>query len=396
MRIELRGFNPLKRVLLPFAILAVAVVVFLIIVRNPERLEPAEPEQSLATVRVATVQPEAVKLEVSSQGKVQASRRVALSASTSGQVSWVSPSLVPGGFFASDEVIIRLDSRDFENALERSRSAVAQAETEAKHSATELERYRELANRSLVSDSQLQDLQRQADLNQGRLRDAQAALAQTELDLRRSEVRAPFAAIVEDTSIELGQNVNRGQSLANLLSADDVEVRIPLALSQLGYLDIPLGYRGELPADIAPKVVLSGMFGGQLLHWEGKLVRTEAGIDASNNSVQAIVRVKQSSTQAGLGESKTAVPLPIGLFVEANISGKTVEGIYALPREVIRSGNRVLIVDAENRLRFRDVEILRLENERVLIQSGLRAGERICMSPIQAVVDGMLVQVAQQ
>ncbi len=381
---------------MPFAILAIAVFVFLIIVRNPERLEPAEPEQSLATVRVATVQPEAVVLQVSSQGKVQASRRVSLSASTSGQVSWVSPALVPGGFFASDEAIIRLDSRDFENALERSRSAVAQAETEANHSATELERYRELANRSLVSDSQLQDLQRQADLNQGRLRDAQAALAQTELDLRRSEVRAPFAAIVEDTSIELGQNVNRGQSLANLLSADDVEVRIPLALSQLGYLDIPLGYRGELPADIAPKVVLNGMYGGQLLHWEGTLVRTEAGIDVSNNSVQAIVRVKQSSTQSGLGESNSEIPLPVGLFVEANILGKTVEGIYSLPREVIRSGNRVLIVDAENRLRFREVEILRLENERVLIQSGLRAGERICMSPIQAVVDGMLVQVAQQ
>jgi len=386
----------LKRVILPFAILAVAVFVFLIIVRNPERLEPAEPEQALATVRVATVQPEAVTLEVSSQGKVQASRRVALSASTTGQVSWVSPSLVAGGFFAEDDVIIRLDSRDFENALERSRSSLAQAETEAKHSETELERYRELANRSLVSDSQLQDLQRQYDLNQGRLRDAQAALAQTELDLRRSEVRAPFAAIVEDTSIELGQNVNRGQALANLLSADDVEVRIPLALSQLGYLDIPLGYRGELPLEIAPKVTLSGMYGGQLLQWEGTLVRTEAGIDASNNSVQAIVRVKQSSTKEGLGESNNTVPLPVGLFVEADIQGKEIEGIYALPREVIRSGNRVLIVDAENRLRFREVEILRLENERVLIQSGLNAGERICMSPIQAVVDGMSVQVAQQ
>ena len=386
----------MKRVILPFAILAVAVFVFLIIVRNPERLEPAEPEQALATVRVATVQPEAVTLEVSSQGKVQASRRVALSASTTGQVSWVSPSLVAGGFFAEDDVIIRLDSRDFENALERSRSSLAQAETEAKHSETELERYRELANRSLVSDSQLQDLQRQYDLNQGRLRDAQAALAQTELDLRRSEVRAPFAAIVEDTSIELGQNVNRGQALANLLSADDVEVRIPLALSQLGYLDIPLGYRGELPLEIAPKVTLSGMYGGQLLQWEGTLVRTEAGIDASNNSVQAIVRVKQSSTKEGLGESNNTVPLPVGLFVEADIQGKEIEGIYALPREVIRSGNRVLIVDAENRLRFREVEILRLENERVLIQSGLNAGERICMSPIQAVVDGMSVQVAQQ
>lgn len=381
--------------MLPFAILAVAVVIFLIIVRNPERLAPVAPEQSLATVRVAAVQPESVTLEVSSQGKVQASRRVDLSASTSGQVSWVSPSLVPGGFFAADDVIIRLDSRDFENALERSRSSVAQAETEANHSSTELARYRELAQRSLVSDSQLQDLQRQADLNQGRLRDAKAALSQTELDLRRSEVRAPFASIVEDTNIELGQNVNRGQSLANLLSADDVEVRVPLALSQLGYLDIPLGYRGELPQEIAPEVTLSGMFGGQLLHWTGTLVRTEAGIDASNNSVQAIVRVEQSAIQQEAGEGKRKIPLPVGLFVEASIRGKTIDGIFALPREVIRSGNRVLVVDAENRLRFREVEILRLENNRVLIQSGLNAGERICMSPIQAVVDGMLVQVAQ-
>lgn len=386
---------PLKKVILPVAILAAAILLFVVIIRNPERLEPSSPEQSLATVRVAQVQPEAVTLEVHSQGKVQASRRVNLSASTSGQVSWVSTSFVSGGFFDADEVILRLDSSDFENALERSRSTVEQAETEANHATVELERYRELAQRRLVSESQVQELQRQADISAGRLRDAKAQLAQTQLDLRRSEVRAPFATIVENTAIELGQNVNRGQSLANLLSADDVEVRLPLALSQLGYLDIPLGFRGELPEALAPEVTLSGMFGGQIHHWRGQLVRTEAGIDASNNAVQAIVRVQQSASQNPLpGESSQVIPLPVGLYVEASIRGKTVDNLYALPREVIRSGNRVLIVDAENRLRFREVEILRLEDERVLITSGLRPGERICMSPIQAVVDGMLVQVA--
>lgn len=386
----------MKKVILPFAILAVAILIFVVIIRNPSRLEPSNPEQALATVRVAQVQPEAVTLQVQSQGKVQASRRVNLSSATSGQVSWVSSSFVAGGFFEADEVILRLDSSDFENALERSRSTMEQAETEANHATVELERYRELAERRLVSESQLQDLQRQADISAGRLRDAKAQLSQTQLDLRRSEVRAPFATIVENTAIELGQNVNRGQSLANLLSADDVEVRLPLALSQLGYLDIPLGYRGELPAELAPEVTLSGMFGGQLHHWRGTLVRTEAGIDASNNSVQAIVRVEQSAVQnPPQGESTQSIPLPVGLYVEASIQGKTVDNLYALPREVIRSGNRVLIVDAENRLRFREVEILRLENERVLIASGLRPGERICMSPIQAVVDGMLVQVAQ-
>lgn len=385
----------MKRVILPFAILAFAILVAVVLVRNPERLEPTPSEQTLATVRVDLVQPETLTLQVSSQGKVQASRRVNLSASTSGQVSWVSPSLVAGGFFAKDDVILRLDSSDFENALERSRSALGQAQTEAEHAQTELARYESLAQRRLVSESQVQDFRRQADITAGRLRDAKASLAQTELDLRRSEVRAPFATIVESTSIELGQNVNRGQALANLLSADDVEVRLPLALSQLGFLDIPLGYRGELPDAMAPTVTLSGMFGGQLHHWQGRLVRTEAGIDASNNSVQAIVRVEQiASQQPPSSEDPQAIPLPIGLYVDASIRGKTISNVFALPREVIRGENSVLIVDDENRLRFREVEIMRLESDRVLISDGLQAGERLCLSPIQAVVDGMLVQVA--
>lgn len=386
----------MKRVILPIAILVGAFLVFMILVRNPERLEAVAPEQALATVRVATVQPESVTLQVNSQGKVQASRRLSLSAAAAGPVDWISPSLVAGGYFAADEVILRLDSSDYQNALERSRTSLEQAETEAQHAASELARYTELAARRLVSESQVQDLQRQADVTAGRVRDARASVAQAELDLRRSEIRAPFASVVESTSIELGQHANRGQELAVLLSADDVEVRLPLALAQLGYLDIPLGHRGELPADVAPPVTLTGMYGGQMHNWQGKLVRTEAGIDATNNSVQAIVRVEQSATAGTNGEEVTTVPLPVGLYVEAAISGKTIDGIFALPREVIRGNSQVLVVDAENKMYFRDVEILRLESDRVLIQSGLRAGERICMSPIQAVVNGMTVQVIEE
>ncbi|MGB4248639.1 MAG: efflux RND transporter periplasmic adaptor subunit [Pseudohongiellaceae bacterium] len=386
----------MKRVILPVAILVGAFLVFMTLVRNPERLEAVAPEQALPTVRVATVQPESVTLQVNSQGKVQASRRLSLSAAATGPVDWLSPSLVAGGYFAADEVILRLDSSDYQNALERSRTSLEQAETEARHAADELARYTELAARRLVSESQVQDLQRQADVTAGRVRDARASVAQAELDLRRSEIRAPFASVVESTSIELGQHANRGQELAILLSADDVEVRLPLALAQLGYLDIPLGHRGELPADIAPPVTLTGMYCVQMHNWQGTLVRTEAGIDATNNSVQAIVRVDQSATAGTNGEELTAVPLPVGLYVEAAINGKTIDGVFALPREVIRGNSQVLVVDAENKMYFGDVEILRLENDRVLIQSGLRAGERICMSPIQAVVNGMTVQVIEE
>ena len=60
-------------------------------------------------------------------------------------------------------------------------------------------------------------------------------------------------------------------------------------------------------------------------------------------------------------------------------------------RAALREGNRVLVVDGENRMRFRTVRPLRLYQDEVLLESGLAAGERVCVSPIQTVIDGMAV-----
>lgn len=381
------GVVNVKKVILPVAILIAAVVVFVVLVRTPERLEVVSAEQAVASVRVAPVRSQSVQLDVHSQGRVQASRKVSLSAAATGPVSWISPSLRAGGYFAADEVILRVDSADYETALERARSALAQAETDARHAREEYERNSALAAQRLISESQLRDLQRQADNSAGRVRDAQGAVDQAELDLRRSEIRAPFATIVESTSIDLGQHVGRGQELAVLLSADEVEVRLPLALNQLSYLDVPLGVRGELSDELSPKVKISGRLGDSIQQWEGRLVRMEASIDVASNSVQAIVRVDQ--TTAG-------IPLPIGLYVEASIVGKEVDDVFVLPREAVRGNSRVLVVDTENRLWFRDVEILRLENDRVVLSAGLEDGERICLSPIQAIIEGMRVNVVDE
>ena len=80
------------------------------------------------------------------------------------------------------------------------------------------------------------------------------------------------------------------------------------------------------------------------------------------------------------------------MFVEARIQGRRLNNIITLPRSVLRNNAQVLVVDAENKMSFRDVEILRLEEERVLISAGLSPGDLICISPIQAVTDGMTVQ----
>ena len=143
-----------------------------------------------------------------------------------------------------------------------------------------------------------------------------------------------------------------------------------------------MGHRGELPADQQPKVTLTAEYAGRSLTWHGTIVRTEAQIDTATRMVHVVARVANKDQEA---------PLSVGLFVNAEIEGLLAENVVVLPRTALRNGNRLLVVDSENRLRYRDIETLRLYRDEVLVKSGLSAGERVCLSPLQTAIDGMPV-----
>ena len=373
---------------MPIGILLGSIVITVVLIRNPTRVSESAPEIIPISVRVAEVRSESVQLFIESQGKAQAARQASLSSNVQGPVAWVSPSLEAGAYVKAGEPLLRLELADFETAVARSRATYEQASAEAEFAAADLARITELAAKRLASESELQNAERAATVTSARLADAEAALEQSELDAERSILRAPFNAVVASRDVELGQFVNRAQSVAVLFDADSVDVRVPLAIRQLGYLDVPMGFRGEFESVQAPRVELVGSYGGKQYIWEGKLLRTEATIDPNSNTVQSIIRIEQPTADLG-GET---IPLPIGLFVEARIAGKLVEDIISLPRSAIRNNSQVLVVDAENKMYYRDVDIFRLEQDRVLISGGLVPGEKICTSPIQAVVDGMSVR----
>ncbi|MBM87529.1 MAG: hypothetical protein CMQ41_04065 [Gammaproteobacteria bacterium] len=381
----------MKRIFLPIFILGGCVVVAFYMLRTPTTVDVVAPEIIPVAVRVEAVELSSVQLTVESQGKVQAAQIANLSAPVAGPVAWISSTMEAGGFVAKGQELLRLETSDFETMRARSQATMQQAKAESDHAAREFERMRELAEEKLASQSQLQDSQRLAEVTRARLADAQANYNQAELDLERATITSPFDAVIQSRDVELGQYVNRAQSVAVLYGANEVEVRVPLAIRQLGYLDIPLGLRGELSEQEAPDVTLKGLYGGEELMWHGKLVRIEAQIDPNSNTVQTIIRVQQPKAVDTKAQVRS-IPLPIGLFVEADITGKMIDDIISLPRSVIRNNNQVLVVDAENKMYFRDVDIYRLEEDRVLIAGGLLPGELICASPIQAVVNGMSVQ----
>ncbi len=352
----------------------------------PEQIET--PEASTA-IRVVSVLPGRKQLTVQSQGSVIPRTQSELIPEVSGKVHWMSPNLVTGGYFKEGEILLQIDDRDYKSKVDRSKAAMKRTKAEHEHARFELKRLQELAKNKLTSQSQLENALRVQRITEANQQEAEIALVQAQRDLWRTELRAPFTGLVRNKSVDLGQFISRGQPIASLYASEFVEVRLPVTDNQLAYLDLPLGLLGEIPEEISPPVILTALYGGKHYRWQGRLVRTEAEIDMKSRMINVIARVKNNL-------SDEHPPLPIGLFVNAEISGRWVDNIVTLPRAAMRNGNQVLIVNNENRLVFRDVQLLRFDRDEVLVQSGLQIGELVNISPIQTVIEGMKVKPIQQ
>lgn len=372
----------LRRFVAPILIVLAALAGAVLLVATSPALEPTSSEPVATAVRVLTVQPESVRLTVHSQGSVAPNTESELVTEVAGRVTWKSPALVNGGSFRKGDELLRLEDQDYRSAVERAQAGLARAEAEYEHSRFEYQRLESLEARQLASRSALENAQRIFRIAEAALQDARAGLAQAERDLERTRLHAPFEGLVRRQAVDIGQFINRGAAVATLYASAESEVRLPIADRQLAFLNIPMGSLGELPEGQQPEVTLRADYAGQALEWRGRIVRTEAAIDTASRMVHVVARVANADQP---------IPLSVGLFVTAEIEGLLADGIVRLPRAALRDGNQVLVVDAENRLRFRAVEPLRLYQDEVLIRGGLAAGERVCVSPLQTVVDGMSV-----
>ncbi len=383
---------------LPLAILLAGGLGLALLVLTRPQVEARPSEVAVPLVRAVVVAPGDVRFVVHAQGTVVPRTESDLVPQVSGEVVWVSASLASGGFFEAGDPLVRIDRADYELAFESSRAAVARATSERSRARKERERQRRLAESSVASQARIDDAENAFRVAAAQLREAQAALERAGRDLARTELTAPYAGRVRQESVDAGQFVSRGAPIAKLYAVDYAEVRLPIPDRELAYLDLPLTYRGasaETGGDVpvGPEVLLRAEFAGRVHTWRGRIVRTEGEIDPKSRMVTAVARVEDPY---GADAASGRPPLAVGLFVQAEIVGHRVEDVFALPRTALREGGRVLVVDAEDRLRFRKVEVLRAERERVVIGAGLAPGERVCVSPLGAVVDGMQVRVVEE
>ncbi len=376
------------KILLPVLVIVAAILGAIALLATRETVVPNPPERRLPAMRVMAVSPESLTLSVRSQGTVAPRTESRLIAEVPGPVVWTSQSLVSGGYFEKGEPLVRIDPARYETALARAQAAHARAQGEYEYARAVLKRQEKLAADEIVSPTLFEDTQRAMSVAEASLRDAEAALVEAERDLARTEIRAPFRGRVRDESVDVGQYVTVGSPFATLYATDYLEVRLPIPDEELAYFETPILGR---PDANFPEVELHTRFAGAERSWWGKVVRTEGEIDSQSRMVHVIARVENPAPGSAAADGD-AIPITVGLFVQADIAAGVARDVFVLPRGALWGESEVVALDEQDRLQLRSVEVLRIERDHLVISSGLEAGDRVAVAPPADLIVGQRVE----
>jgi RND family efflux transporter MFP subunit len=375
----------IRKALLPLAILAVAAALtyaFIKLRKPPERspVPPTLVETVIAEVRTVT-------FTVVSQGTVEPRTDTLLVAEVAGRILQVAPDFVAGGFFAEGDELLVIDPVDYEAEVARAEAEVARRQTLLAQEAARVEQARRdwlrmgsgEASPLTLRLPQLAEAEAEA-------RAAAAALERARRNLERTRIRAPYAGLVREKRADVGQYVAPGSALGRIFAIDYAEVRLPLTKDDLAFLELPPP--GAAPGAAALPVRLSARVAGRDMSWPARLVRSEGVFDERNRVAYAVARIEDPYALGGNGREA----LPVGLFVRAEIAGRTHADVVVLPRQSLRpDGSVLVVVDAQ--IQVRRPQVIRTDTAWIYLAGGVAAGEEICLTALEFATEGMPVRV---
>lgn len=372
----------IKRALGPVLVMALGLAGYAALHATAPQPDQAPVDARPISVHTARASSETVVLDVTSQGEVRAATELDLVAQVGGRISWVSPEFTEGGRIQPGEPLLRIEDADYRLSLHETQAQVAAAEVGVQQALADAD----VARKQLRNDPNASDLalkRPQVAEARANLLAAQARLEQAELNLQRTRITLPFDGRLLSTQADVGQYVSPGTVLGRAFSTDRAEIRLALSDAQLASLDLPIGYSAA-PGTEHP-VILSARVAGREHQWQGRLLRLEAAVDPDTRMLHAMAEVEDPY---GSGVSAQGMPLAAGLFVEAVIGGRTVEQALVIPREALRAGDKVHVID-DGVLATRSVGVLHRSEDQVVLAHGLQPGEQVIISAIRNPVAGM-------
>ncbi|WP_345854281.1 efflux RND transporter periplasmic adaptor subunit [Shewanella algae] len=368
----------------PLLIIVVAVLGAELLMMTKQEPEQKAEEIPLPVVDVTQVEQQTMSLNLPSYGTVTPKYKTQLVSEVQGRILSIAPAFVAGGVVHQGDELAVIEPSDYEADLMQAQATLAQAKAALDEEIARGEVAKiEFSGYDNGMPPELGLRVPQLKKEQANVKYAEAALARAKRNLERTVIRAPFDAIVRARSVDLGQYVSIGTNLGELYDTAVAEVRLPLANKDLAYL--------ESVDNPETQVTLSAALAGKTVTWTGKVVRSEGVIDPDNRMVYLVAEVQDPylRKQKQIGQ----LPLKYGSFVNAVIKGRTVDGLVKLPRYMVRN-QHVAVVDKDNKIEMRHVNVVRTDLEYVYIKDSLKDGERISKTNLNNMTNGQLVRVA--
>ncbi len=310
---------------------------------------PATSQQERPSpVRVARAEVRELAPSVNATGIVRSRAAADLAASVAGRLQWVAE---PGTSVKAGAVVARLDTGELALARAEQAARVKRAQVNLTALDRELERLR--ASGNAVSRFNVDQAQSNRDLAEADLQVARALLAQTDDQLGRSRLTAPFDGVVSDRVHRAGEEVARGEIVARLVNPDELEIRLFVPLRHVRA--IQPGHVVDVVADGRPftaavsTIVPAGDPRSQSFEVLVKAPKVE-GLLASGNTVQ--VRLPLGEPQRRLSVPRDA------LIIRA-------EGLH------------VFRIDGEQRAERVTVKPGVADGDWIAVDGKLQAGDRI-------------------
>ncbi|AVX06027.1 hypothetical protein MXMO3_03524 (plasmid) [Maritalea myrionectae] len=428
-------------VTLPIALIGIAFVAFIIVNRPaPERNILAE---RATPVRVILANKQTVAPSAIGYGIVEPARTYEAIAQVGGTAKYVNPALKNGAILPAGSVLLRVSQTDYKLAIAQVNGNIRAAEAKLNElsvsqsnlsaalaiekealalKTSDLNRAETLFGRGSMSQAALDAArithltQRQKVLSvesslallptQRAVQEEQLALSQVnlksaQLNLERTELTLPFDARVATKTVEVGQFVRAGQTIALFdgIEAAEVEAQVSVADLRLllqstkaGALELALDptEMTQIMRELGLSAVVRLRLGQEILEWPAIVDRISDTIDQKTGTLGIIIRIDTAYLGSKIGKRP---PLIKGMFVEAVVNGQSVEG-FVVPRSALREG-KLMLADSTDTLQMVTVTTRFVQGEIAVISSGLAPGDRVVVSAPSPAITGMRLNVTK-
>ncbi|MEP5730171.1 MAG: efflux RND transporter periplasmic adaptor subunit [Sulfitobacter sp.] len=416
---------------------------------QPQDTIPVPQEQSKLAVRVMTVAQEPLVLSATGYGRVEAVQSWGAVSQVEGRAQQVLSGMAVGTVVEAGDVLIQIDPTDYEleiakteaniTAAQAALAELAQQEENTRNlleieqrvfevAQAEFDRVQTLSQNGTVTTASL-DTQRKSLLTEENtliglqntlaLYPAQRASAEATLAVRQAElaeaqrglanttITAPFRGRVSEEAIETGQFVRIGDTLLTLDSIDVAEVigafqpqsfgslmraAVGSHLDEVDEVDATRVIEYLEQGNVEAFVELS--FAGNIARYPAETQRFRGSIDDETGTLGIAVRVKDPLVSK---PQKRTPPLQFGSFVSVVLEAKPEDGMISVPRAILQQDDSgqpfVYTASADDTLDLTRVTVGAVAGDRVIINDGLKDGDRVLLSTPRPSVPGLALEI---